>query len=174
MAPDPAFIEPLYLAGRKQRLDGFLPLNAMERLREIICEDSGTIEYHLQLGRDDMEIPYIKGNFKVTLKLICQRCLNPFDLYMYTDVNIGLAMSETEIERLPGQYEPMLLTADQISLLTLIEDEVLLGVPMVPLHDSESCPTAGIKEEYKPGKESPFAALKDLVAKNSKIDTGEK
>ena len=174
MAPDPVLIEPLLLAERMERLDGHLPLCTMKRLREIIHEDSGTIEYHLQLGKDDLEIPYIKGNFKVTLKLICQRCLNPFNLDLNGEVNIGLAMSETEVDMLPGEYEPMLLTADQISLSTLIEDEVLLGIPMAPAHEDGSCQSEGLHEDNKPGRENPFLVLKDLIVKNSKIDAGEK
>lgn len=174
MAQDPVFIEPLHLAGRKERLDGYLPLAGMERLGKIICEDSGNIEYHLQLGQDDMEIPYIRGNFAVTLKLICQRCMNPFDLFLNGGINMGFIMSEKEIETLPGQYEPMLLTTDQISLSTLIEDEVLLGVPMVPVHDRPSCQSEKFSKQDEPGRENPFAVLKGLVTKNSEIDPGEK
>ena len=174
MAPDPVFIEPLFLAERGGRLDGQLPLNAMERLGEIICEDSGTIEYHLQLGRDDMDVPYIKGSYKVTLKLICQRCLNPFDLYLSGELNIGMAVSEEELELLPGYYEPMLLTTEQVSLSALIEDELLLGIPMVPVHDRGTCLSRETREKIRPRRESPFTVLKDMKVKNSKTDAGEK
>ena len=174
MAPDPAFIEPLLLAEREERLDGQLPLTDLERLGEIICRDSGTIDYHLRLGRDDMDIPYIKGNFKVTLKLICQRCLEPFDLDVSGELSIGMAMSESEIRLLPEKYEPLLLTTDLISLSTLIEDEILLGIPMVPMHKQGSCPSTGKEETRNPGRENPFAVLKGMIVKSSNTDAGEK
>lgn len=168
MAPDPVFFKPLLLAEQMGRLDGQLELTNMKRLGEIIYEDSGTIKYHLQLGRDELGFPYIMGNLEVPLKLVCQRCLNPFDLRLCNEINIGLALSDEEIERLPGHYEPMLLTTDEVSLLSLIEDEVLLSIPMVPVHDGASCDAADLIDGIGPVKENPFAVLKDLVIKNSK------
>lgn len=168
MAPDPVFFKPLVLVEQQGNLDGQFEVKEMKRLAEIIYGESGTIEYHLQLGRDEFEFPYIKGYFKASLKLVCQRCLNPFDLQLRNEISIGLAFSEEEIERLPQYYDPMLLTVTQVSLLTLIEDEVLLSVPMVPVHEDEACQASGLIEGVKSGKENPFAVLKELVIKNSK------
>ena len=168
MAPDPVFFNPLVLVEQQGSLDGQLEVKDMKRLAEIIQDDSGTIDYHLQLGRDEFEFPYIKGYFKTTLKLVCQRCLNPFDLRLRSEMSIGMALSEEEIERLPRHYEPLLLTTEQVSLLTLIEDEVLLSVPMVPVHEDDACQASGLIEGSKPERENPFAELKKLVIKNSK------
>ena len=168
MAPDPVFFKPLVLVEQQGSLDGQLEVKDMKRLSEIIYDDSGTIEYHLQLGRDEFEFPYIEGNFKATLKLVCQRCLNPFDLQLRNEISIGLALSEEEIERLPRHYDPMLLTTDQVSLLALVEDEVLLSVPMVPVHEDGSCQASGLIDGSKPERENPFSVLKELVTKNSK------
>ena len=168
MAPHPVLFKPLLLAEQMGRLDGQLELKHMQRLGEIIYVDSGTIEYHLQLGRDELGFPYIRGNLEVTLKLVCQRCLNPFDLPLGNEINIGLVRSDEELERLPGHYEPMLLTTDEVSLLTLIEDEILLSVPMVPVHEDASCYAAGPLDDTGPVKENPFAILRQLKLKNSK------
>lgn len=168
MAPDPVFFKPLLLAEQNGRLDGRLELKGMQRLGEIIYEDSGTIEYHLQLGRDEFGFAYIRGDFEVTLQLICQRCLNPFALSLSNEINIGLAASEAQIERLPSHYEPMLLTTDEVSLLTLIEDEVLLSVPMVPVHKDASCRASELLAGRVRERENPFAVLKQLKMKNSK------
>ena len=167
MAPDPVFFKPLLLAEQLGRLDGQLELRSMQRLGEIICEDSGTIDYHLQLGRDEFGFSYINGTFETTLQLVCQRCLHPFPLRLSNEINIGLAVSDEQLEELPGHYEPMLLTADEVSLLTLIEEEVLLSVPMVPVHQNAACQAAHLLAGYAPKKENPFAVLKKLKRKNS-------
>jgi len=167
MAPDPVFFKPLLLAEQQGRLDGQLALRNMRRLGEIICDDSGTIDYHLQLGRDEFGFSYIRGTFEVALQLICQRCLHPFALQLSNEMNIGLAVSDEQLEKLPGHYEPMLLMKDEVSLLTLIEEEIILSIPMVPVHKNAACQAADLLARHAPKKENPFAVLKELTGKNS-------
>ena len=168
MAPDPVFFKPLLLAEQGGRLQGRLQLENMRRLAEIIYQDTGTVQYHLRLGRDEFGFSYIRGDYQVTLQLVCQRCLNPFTLPLSNEINIGLAASSEQLEKLPSHYEPMLLTTDEVSLLTLIEDEVLLGVPMVPVHPQGDCLAAAQIARHAPDRENPFAVLKQLRVKNSK------
>ena len=54
------------------------------------------------------------------------------------------------------------LTALSERLRDLIEDELLLGLPMSPLHEPEMCPAVNMTREHAPGRHSPFAVLKDL------------
>lgn len=168
MAPDPVFFKPLLLAEQMGKLEGRLALSDMQRLGEIIYEDSGTINYHLQLGRDEFGFSYISGTFEVALQLVCQRCLHPFALQLSNEINIGLADSHEQLEKLPGHYEPMLLTTDEVSLLNLIEEEVLLSVPMVSVHQDAACQATDLLARHAPMKEKPFAVLKELTKKISK------
>ena len=168
MAPDPVFFKPLVLAEHMERLDGQLELRNMSRLGEVVSCDSGTIDYHLQLGKDELGFSYIRGNYEVTIQLICQRCLNPFALQLCNEICIGLAVSEEQLDRLPEHYDPMLLTTDEVSLLALIEDEILLSIPMVPAHEKALCQAKDLLAGYAPEKANPFAVLKEMMTKNSK------
>ena len=56
----------------------------------------------------------------------------------------------------------------EISLLTLIEDEILLALPMAPAHEIDQCPATETIEKNSINKRNPFAELKDLKLAGSK------
>jgi uncharacterized protein len=71
--------------------------------------------------------------------LMCQRCLGPVVLPMEVDRRIRFVRDEAEAERLDEESEDDVLAArGRIDLLELLEDELILALPLVPRH--ESCP----------------------------------
>ncbi|MCK4743796.1 MAG: DUF177 domain-containing protein [Sulfuriflexus sp.] len=171
----PEHIEPLRLARSQRLLHGRLPLSRMPRLAsslEVNEEDAGEIDVDLKFDVDVTGIAWMEGHLTGTLTLCCQRCMQ--QLFMPIDATFKLAMveSESEIEQLGEQYEPLLLEDDSlVSVVELVEDELLLTLPIVPKHDTEEC-NAGeeiveqVVVEVKPeSKKNPFAALADLKSK---------
>jgi uncharacterized protein len=143
-------------------LTGRLELRLMQRLRELISNREGYAAYNLDFRRDDKGIINITGVLSATLVVMCQRCLNEMDLHLSTPVHIGLVGSQEEMKNLPDFLEPFLMEGREISLLKLIEEELLLGLPLSPLHDAADCPASHEAEKYTPDKKSPFAILKDM------------
>jgi len=167
----PEHIEPLRLARSQRLLHGRLPLSRMSRLVSSLEDDTGEIDVDLKFDVDVTGIAWMEGHLTGILPLCCQRCMQ--QLLMPIDVTFKLAMieSESEIERLGEQYEPLLLEDDSLlSVVELVEDELLLALPIVPKHDTVKC-NAGeeIVEqvvEVKPEqKKNPFAVLADLKRK---------
>ena len=75
--------------------------------------------------------------------LTCQRCLGdlPFDVDI--ERRILLARDAVELERLEqalGLEGEAILVANRLNLVDLVEDEVLLGLPLVPMHEPGECP----------------------------------
>ncbi len=68
---------------------------------------------------------------------------------------------------MPDRYEPLILTDEQLSLSKLIEDEVLLSLPMAPMHEPEECPAGGLFEKQAMDRHKPFTVLKDLKKSKS-------
>jgi uncharacterized protein len=75
----------------------------------------------------------------------------------------GLVFSETEMQSLDKQLDPILIEEGQLLLRQAIEDELVLLLPIMPMHDS--C-DSGWTPDPEPGdvseKESPFAVLASL------------
>ena len=101
----------------------------------------------------------------------CQRCIEPMLLKLEVEFLLGLIDDEAYVDTLPDQYEA-LITEGRHFLPDVIEDELILAVPIVSNHDSECsgymkeqkvelAEIQKLKQEEKK-KSNPFAVLKDL------------
>jgi uncharacterized protein len=70
----------------------------------------------------------------------------------------------------PGGYEPLLGDAERLSVVELIEEQVLLGLPLVPMHPTTAeCGAAPAAldavgdEAAADEKQRPFANLRQLL-----------
>lgn len=95
----------------------------------------------------------------------CQRCLEPVALHLDVARALRFVADEALAEALdPDSEDDVLALPRRLDLHTLVEDELLLALPLVPMHDQ--CPrhlpmSAGHlagEAEGQPAR-SPFAAL---------------
>ena len=98
----------------------------------------------------------------------CQRCLTPVDVPLTVDRAFRFVADEATAEALDDECEEdLLVISREFDLHELIEDELLMALPVVPKHDE--CPTAlpmassdDDFEEANAEKPNPFAALAGL------------
>jgi uncharacterized protein len=98
----------------------------------------------------------------------CQRCLEPVTLPLDLKFRLGLVHEATAAGSLPDCYEPLVITGEPASIADIVSDEVLLALPLVPLHvDDGRC--RAFTKDYQPPKSetrpSPFAVLAGLKQK---------
>lgn len=154
----------------------------MRRLAASLVSQSARVEVTLQFLRDEARRPVVKGHIEASLRVMCQRCMRPMDLDLRLNVSLGIVQSEEQAERLPEEMDPLLVDEEPVWIADLIEDELILGLPVVATHpaDSPDChtvQTAGPRIEQAPtrvkgdegGQENPFAVLSAL--KKGKSDT---
>lgn len=160
----PELIDPLRLVDEGQTLRGQIPLSRMQRLAPLLSTTQGVIDVELEFGRDERNLPSLHGRINAQLELICQRCLQPMPLAVYVQPALGLVTSRSEADYLPESYEPLLVGPEPLSLTVIVEDELVLGLPIVPKHENEHCATwleSGVSEQDAP-REHPFAVLSRL------------
>jgi uncharacterized protein len=105
---------------------------------------------------------------EATLKLVCQRCLSEVDIRIPVDRDFRFVSDEAVAEAEDDEAEEDVLAESRtFDLLELVEDELLMGMPVAPRH--VICPvlpsfSAGEEEfDAAPGKrENPFAVLQGL------------
>ncbi len=94
----------------------------------------------------------------------CQRCLQPMAVPLAVDRWFRFAASEEEAERLDEESEDdVLVESRRFDLPALIEDELILALPLVPRH--EACPqplAVPAAEDATEAAPNPFAALEAL------------
>jgi len=168
----PKEIDPFRLANNGLRLEGELQLSKMARLSAAIDDDQGVVEVQLQFDMDETGTPFMVGHIKTQLPLVCERCMQSMMHHVDTDLSVGLIRHERQAEHLAEQYEPWLIDSDApVELSAVVEDELLLAIPIVPKHEHACLPREmwqsgeeNIGEEDKP--ESPFAVLSALKKKD--------
>lgn len=163
----PELIYPLQLARSGRSLQGQIPVARMWRLAETLCSTAGEIVIDLRFGRGDQGRFYIQGTIHGEVRLMCQRCLGPFSWSANCEVRLALIPAVIPRERLESGYEPLVAQEDSpLSLVAMVEDELILALPIVPMHPENLCPkTVVVGPPVDPdldAQESPFAVLKNL------------
>ncbi len=149
-------------------MQGQIALESMPRLGEVLHDNRGLVDVHLAFRQDENGGICITGTYQACLRLICQRCLEPFEWRIAHPINVGVVFDRAEIDRLPDTLEPLLLGEDAVLLSVFIEDEVLLALPLSPVHDERNCVAGKMSKQYGYTRENPFAVLKNLKSINNK------
>ena len=146
-----------------------MPVAAFGRLCGALACNDGEVVYRLDFGRDELGTDYVDVHAQAPLTMTCQRTLEPFVLPVTVDSRLGLIRRERDEAGLPPGCEPLLVPDDgRLHPADVIEDELLLALPLVPVNPDSSLPDAlvGQGEPEQGGAESqennPFAVLREL------------
>jgi len=151
-------------AERNVSLEGNYPLARLDRLATALCESEGEIQAQLNFG-SIAGFRCLQGTVEASLKLICQRCVKPMDYKVSGRFKFGLVLNDEEASELPADLEPYLIEGDEQSIISLLEDELLLSLPIAAAHDKECSEFLKKHHEQKQAEKeasSPFAVLKDM------------
>jgi uncharacterized protein len=111
---------------------------------------------------------WVQVQVRTTVWLTCQRCLVPYRVELAVNQPIRFVVGEDRAEALDAEIEEdVLALTPSLNLRALIEDELLLTLPIVPRH--EVCPSQPSFTDpavgQEPPREHPFAALAALKAR---------
>lgn len=151
-------------AERNVGLEGGFPLAELERLSSILCDTAGELHARLNFG-SRAGFHCLQGTVEANLKLICQRCMEPMSHNITGHFKFGLVLDEKEINDLPADLEPYLIKGDEQSIIELLEDELLLSLPIAATHQEECSEFLRKHNEQKLVEKetsSPFAVLKGM------------
>ena len=123
----------------RQRFTGTLQLSHLPRLVAQLADPAGGLEVDLEAARDRLGAVWLSGEISGELSLTCQRGLHPFNWRCALKPQLRLVASEAEEERVLKDCEPYLVQDDVLPLRELVEDEVLLALPMMPRCDDPDC-----------------------------------
>lgn len=162
----PDLIDPVHCAEHNMRFQARVNQSAMKRLCEQVEQPDGDVEVDIVFSRHPrLKTPQFEISLKTQLVLECQRTLQPFE-YSVDRHTRGVYVSvKSMAEDLGDDIEVYEMPEGKVSLLELVEDEVLLAIPMIPRQDGEFLTWQD--EEFEeadlaPLDDNPFAKLKDL------------
>jgi uncharacterized protein len=164
----PEHIDPFRYAEQGLGLDGILKVSEMQRLAASLVDKNAIVNVNLQFGIDEQKMTYLNGHLETSLSLQCQRCMEPLVYEIMSDFSLGVVSTLDEANSLPEQYEPAMAVEGNLALRDLIEDEIILNLPIIPKHEPEQCKVKLplVDSGWEQGKgENPFQVLESLKEK---------
>jgi uncharacterized protein len=163
-------INSLEFARQGDSLRGTIPVADFGRLQDVLYSSKGAIEYTLSGGINEQGKPVLYGTIKGTLQLKCQRCFEGLDYLLDLSPQFQLVAGEQEFGDLAEEAESVdLIKAEpEMDVLALVEDEILLSLPMSPLHPLAECKAGQYLDQAEAESKNPFSALAALKKQDLK------
>ncbi|MEP1446954.1 MAG: 23S rRNA accumulation protein YceD [Paraglaciecola sp.] len=166
----PKMVDPVKSATLRSDYRGVILSSEMPRLLGSVADVAKEVDVEIRFAKDEQGLTYFKGHLACSTSLICERCNEVFEHPV--DVSfcfspVQSAKEEVEDE-LPDVYEPVEVDDQgEINLFQILEDELILSLPIVALHAEEDCKQKRDKMSFgkiEPADErpNPFAVLKEL------------
>ena len=159
LMPEPMVVDSLEFARTAQQVAGTVAVAELIRVADQLFYDQGVIEYVITGRFDSRKRPRLNVEIRGEIHLCCQRCLRslPYRLDTASDLLV-LSGGNSEANDL-GDLDGV--AADpHTDILALVEDEVLLALPMVPRHPIGQCEIELHSDSLQ--EASPFGVMKQF------------
>lgn len=163
----PESFDPTVVARDQFAWRGDVPVSDFSRLADLLVSTSGVVRVQLQAALSADRRPTMTICLTAHLEQSCQRCLQPVTVAIDHEHTVEWVTDVTELERLDAleddsdvamvEYLPMPDPA-RVVTLDFVEDELMLSLPIVPMHADCALPIAVADT----ADEHPFAALAKL------------
>ena len=121
-------------------------LLAFDRVSDLLAQSDGAVSPPVRAsvaglcdseGRSYLDVA-VAGSFP----MVCQRCLNVVEIPLLFERRLQLVRSESDLsdEVLENDGLDYVVSGREMSVKELVEDEVLLALPMVAMHDDCTAP----------------------------------
>lgn len=138
----------------------------------------GAVNVTVEFSRDQDGYRTAEGRLTGDVTLTCERCMGDMHYAVDTEFELALVAEEAQVASLPKRYDPWLVPpGEEVSIGALLEDTLLLAIPVFPKHEPEECQikmSFGVENEdaastgSTPEKPNPFSILADLKASQKK------
>lgn len=164
----PERVNPYQLADKKSVLEGAVSANRLQRLQQATASFTKPAQVSLSFDLDESGRRVVEGEVTGVATLQCQRCLGDFKCELNGQFKMALVYNDEMAKALPTNLDSLLLLPDQpLDVAVIVEDELLLSLPMYASHPEGECQIetefgAGEVDETIEEKPNPFDVLKDL------------
>lgn len=155
------YINNVKFAKEEQQLSGVLDLAKSERISEL-DDYSGEIKYSLIGMKDELNRPTLQLSIYGIISALCQNCLQKMTIELDNQSQITIFFTEDQLDHAMfsedgSDVEDGVLAETEFDVMQLVEDEVIMLLPLAPKH--EEC----IGLSYHDEETSPFSELKNII-----------
>lgn len=169
----PQKVNPFRFADLAIRLQGALPLKDMPRLCESLYSHVGEVGVDIEFKKNEQGIPFLTGQLSCAVQLQCQRCMKPFDFKINNKIELAVVHADEEIRTLSDKYDSIVANDDILVIPEMVEDELIVSLPVVPMHDHKDCKVTlpliiESEQAAQMEKENPFKVIEFMRTKGDK------
>ena len=121
------------LAAQRTQLEREFPIAGFARLRDSLARPDGRAAVQFRFHTAGA-YPALEGAVRARAWLVCQRCLTEFEATLESPVRVAFVGRDAEAGRVPDEYDAVTAPGGRIDLTEFVEDELLLALPLVPMH----------------------------------------
>ncbi len=172
----PKNFDPRKFARQGRQFEGSLALNQFGQLVNSLVDDKGEVQVALNFSLSESNRVVLEGRIDAKLSMICQRCLDVASIPVRAEFSLMGVLTDEQAKALPEEYEPLMYGDEPVELVPLLEEELILAVPLVAYHSLEECSAqqfystetekearaAAVEAEEEREEESPFSVLAKL------------
>jgi uncharacterized protein len=162
----PRHIDPRKFANQGLDLQGDIAVSDLNRLASLVLDKAGEVKVVLEFGVDEERHRVITGEAQCAVSVTCQRCLEPVEIVLDAEINLAMVWDEERAKQLPKTLDPLILPEGPADIYTIIEDELLLELPMVSYHDKDCIEQTSFGDEEvvteTKSSKNPFQVLEQL------------
>lgn len=132
-------IDSISFAKKSESLQGKIAVSSLKRVRDDLASSQGEIEFRLQGGLDGRKRPSLTLSISGRVTLTCQRCLADMAHALDLKSQLVLVASDAQLPNLDDEDAEVdvVLASSKMNILELLEDEIILALPLAPKHDFE-------------------------------------
>ncbi len=156
--------DPFQFAAENRSINGEAAAGGFPRLADLLSGSGGPVSYRIDGMLDAERRPALQLAVRGKLDLRCQRCLGELAWDCVVDTTLQLVRAGQAIpdEELENDEADAFEVEGEVGVMALIEDEILLAMPLAPRHERCELPA----RDGGPGEKSPFAVLASLRGGN--------
>ncbi len=147
--------------------EGFIDVGELSRLAVFLLSDQAKIAVEFSIRQSDYDAPILEGRLEAELTLECQRCLEAMEIPLRIDFKLLINADDNAVAE--SSLETVYSEDGTIDIFEVVEDEIVLGLPLVIMHDDIACNKFWQTQEQGPEpatKENPFSVLAKLKTIN--------
>ena len=143
-----------------------MSLGQFGRLGDYLADPGGDVQIELQFRRGKGQRTLILGDVNASVVVVCQYCLEQMTVALSSAINLLVVDSTEALLALPQGQDGVVCETEMLTLGDVVEDELIVSLPMVPRHAQGECvDLSGYEREgEEPDKHRPFAGREDLEA----------
>ncbi len=151
--------------GQNSLFSGSFQLSQLSRLSSLVIANGAEIKLNFVFSTTAYHHPSITGHIDTELLVECQRCLEPMVHPVSLDFALLIDASDDDVKSF--QMDTVYTDDGYLDLFEVIEDELILALPVISMHDDPTC-----NKHWQPDsveqvveKNNPFSVLETLKGK---------